>query len=62
MNIVVRLTSALKTDFQSTKLKELIFKSKGRIIIRKFLLFAGTGLIRGVNVFILCRYSYVKYV
>lgn len=52
MSDVVRLISASKSDFEKMSpmdLKESIFKSEGRVVMGQHLLFAGTGLVRGVT-------------
>lgn len=52
MNDVVRLISASKSDFEKMApmdLKESIFKSEGRVVMGQHLLFAGSGLVRGVT-------------
>ena len=52
MSNVVRLISASKSEFDNmsaAELKESIFKSEGRVIMGQHLLFAGSGLVRGVT-------------
>lgn len=52
MSDVVRLISASKSDFEKMSpmdLKESIFKSEGRVVMGQHLLFAGSGLVRGVT-------------
>ncbi|MCD8027347.1 MAG: hypothetical protein LUF02_01490 [Erysipelotrichaceae bacterium] len=48
----IRLISATGSDFEkksASELKESIFKSEGRVVMGQHLLFAGTGLVRGVT-------------
>lgn len=52
MSNVVRLISASKSDIRkmsAMELKESIFKSESRVIMGQHLLFAGTGVVRGVT-------------
>ncbi|MFT8351626.1 haloacid dehalogenase-like hydrolase [Clostridium saccharoperbutylacetonicum] len=52
MNEVKRLISASKNDFKKMspmELKESIYKSEGRVIMGQHLLFAGSGLVRGIT-------------
>ncbi|MBQ9047216.1 MAG: hypothetical protein IJ120_04870 [Solobacterium sp.] len=52
MSDVIRLISAAGSDFEKMSpmdLKESIFKSEGRVVMGQHLLFAGSGLVRGVT-------------
>lgn len=52
MSEVTRLISASKSDFDKMspmELKESIFKSEGRVVMGQHLVFAGSGLVRGVT-------------
>ncbi len=61
MSNVIRLISASKTEIQAMspmELKESIFKSESRVIMGQHLLFAGTGLVRGVtNTELMCAWG-----
>ncbi len=52
MSNVTRILNCSKTEFQAMtpmELKESIFKAEGRTIVGQHLLFAGSGLVRGVT-------------